>query len=326
MKKIFEKLISSSTKPEMYLGFSGTTLKWVVSSGKKDSQGRVVIDDLGTITNFAGLPKNLLPVVFKKYLRTSTVHMVLPAAVCQHLLIPEKINQVDVKNYAPNHVVYQKLLTSTASQQVYATASIDMQALHPQQQVLLEKDIAPDHVHHIAVSFTRGNNGEASQCIVSFGEVFTWIAWVCADEILYQEDLPIGKQHIINIIEKTLNVSSSQAQKILEKYGITQSHPDTSVLATLHQTLRPITDTINTWILEHSQFTYIKHPFQNLPKNILLTGSSGDIAGLAQFLVLQTGISAEIFKGKLLQHYTLKHDHHISDLIDYEPLISMIKR
>lgn len=326
MKNILENLIQGSKKPDLFLGFSGTSLKWVVSHGKKDSQGRVIIDDLGTVTNFGGLPKDLLPAVFKKYLSNSIVHMVLPAGVCQHLLIAEKINQAEVKNYAPNHVVHQKLLTAGAAQQVYTTASIDMQALRPQSQILSEKSITLDHVHHIAESFISGDTLEISRCVVSFGEVFTWTAWICADKILYQEDLPIGKQHIISTLEKNLNISNTQAQKILEKYGITQSHPDTSVLGALHGVLRPITETINTWILEHSQFTYIKHPFQNLPKNILITGSSGDIPGFAQFLVLQTGIPAEIFKGKLLQHYALKHDHHISDLVEYEPLISMINR
>ncbi len=325
MKNFFEKLISPSKKPELYLGFSGTSLRWVVSAGNKDSQGRIVVDDIGTVTHFSALPKNLFPKNFLKYLNGSKIHMVVPAGACRHILIPEKIDQSELAQHTSGYVVYQKLITTGTKHNLYVTTSIDMQVLQTQTQVLTEKNITPDQVHHVATSFTVGDDRDP-KIIVSFGEVFTWIAWVCDGEILYQEDIPIGKQHIITHIEQKLGITGSEAQKILEKYGITQSHPDKKLLGSIFQILRPITETINTWILEHSRFTYIKQPYQSTPKNTLLVGSACDIAGLAQCIVLQTGISTEIYKAKLLQQYTLPHDHHISDLVEYEPLITLIPR
>lgn len=325
MKKFFEKLIQGSKKPDMFLGFSGTSLRWVVSAGNKDSQGRVIIDDMGTITHFPALPEKLFSKNFLKHIKNSKIHMVVPAGACRHILIPEKINQSELAEHASGYAIYQKLITTGTKNDLYATVSMDMKLLSSQTQVLQEKNITPSQVHHVATAFTAGDDRDP-KIIISFGEIFTWIAWVCDGEILYQEDIPVGKQHLITHIEQKLGITNPEAQKILEKYGVTQSHPDKQLLGSLFKILRPITVTINTWVLDHSKFTYIKQPYQGIPKNILLVGSSCELNGLAQFTVLQTGISAEIYKGKLLQQYALSHAHHISDLSEYEPLITMVQR
>ena len=121
-------------------------------------------------------------------------------------------------------------------------------------------------------------------------------------------------------------MSSDLALKILDKYGVSRAHPESRIVQALYKILDPLSRTINTWIQEHGNFTYIKQPYQAIPGLIQIVGSSHGVVGLEQYFVLQTGITTENIGKKTLQNYIDKKSGHITDLYEYEPLVCMIPK
>lgn len=327
MKKLFAKLISSKNKPDLYLGFSGTSLKWVYSQGITDKNERTIIDDYGTIMNFEAVSTKLLPENFKKAIKSSKIHFVLPAGACVQSIIDEVISMNQVRDRAPGYVVHQTKLTENNKHTLYNTTSIHMEGIAPQLRVLAAKSIVPTEIHHASTGFLDAYDtlGGGASLIISLGEVFSWVAWISGKKVLYQEDLKIGRSDLLNTIKTVLDIDDIQAKKILDKYGVTKAHPDTIVLQALHQTLRPLSILINDWIRHHNGFTYIKQPYQGTPKITYIIGSASTLPGIEQYFVLQSGIAVENIGKKTLEKYRTQSEGHISDLYDYEPLVCMIK-
>lgn len=328
MKKFLEKIIRPGVKPELFLGFSGSHLKWVFSNKKKDSSGRVIVDNYGTIHNFAALDWSHFPKDFRQCIKKSLIHYVMPAGVSTRGVVSETVSMKDVRENIPGYVVHQNILNHGDTQPLYHTTSIDMDRISPEIETLKTKKINVQHVHHVSEGFIKKNIGleyEHAMFVVSIGEVFSWVAWISHGQVLYQQDIELGRKDLINAIQNKVGISPEVAKNILVKYGLTRSHADKSVLEVLYKIFQPITQIMNEWVVAHSHFTYIKRSVQVMPHMIFITGSAADIPGIEQYFVLQTGIPTENIKDQTLRDYVTKNRGHVSELAEYQSLIQMIQ-
>lgn len=327
MKKFFEKITFSQKTADMYVGFSHGSLKWVVTQGKKNEHGQRIIEDFGTVFNIQAHRKNTLPKDFSHWAKKSHIHYVISAGMCTHTIIEQEVDMQLVHKHIPGFVVSQKLLTKTNTKKLYQTVSINMSGIKKDIDTLSHIKLTPREIYHVARGYTHHNKDilPGAYFVVSFGQTHSWVAWINNDEILYQVDIPIGKINLIEAITKIVNVSQEEAEKILVKYGVTRSHPDKKVITELYTVLEPMIRIINDWIKEYSQYRYIPENFAKTPNMIYVTGMAGNIVGIEQYFVLQTGISAENLGKKKLFQYTTKLPGNISDLEEYAPLLYMIK-
>lgn len=326
MKKFLEKLIPHTTKPDMFLGFSGTSLKWIVSSGIKDTHGRIRITAAGTIAHIGTKNKKTLPKDFISYVASANIQYVLPVGTCTHTLTTQQVDMAQVHAEAPGFVVTQKSLASTRGTDIYQTTSVYIEQVKHDINVLHRLGVVPTSVYHVAhgMSFRDNHLRNPATIIVYLGEVSSWVSWVVNGDILYQQDIMIGTDILVKTISELVHVSYDDAKNILQKYGITRSHPQVDVFVKLMDILEPITKTIQLWINDYAQYTYMPKTYSSHPGIIYVYGPGATIPGIEQYFVLQTGISVENISEKILQDYILDGDTHRDALIPYESLIIQV--
>ena len=307
----------------MFLGFSGTSLKWIVSYGEKNHQHKIHINAVGTIPYITTKNKKSLPGEFTTWLKKSNIHYILPAGTCTHTLTTEVFTHDQVKSEAPGFVVHQKTLGKSRGTDIYMTTSIYMEQVKNDMNMLGYLGIIPASVHHVSagMSFRDNHLSNPATLIIYIGEVSCFISWVANGNILYQQDMMIGTEELIKTISEMVNVSDEYAKDILYKYGITRSHPNPDVFPALTKVLQPISTLIQEWVTNYAKYTYLPKNLASHPGIIYVYGPGSKIPGIEQYLVLHTGIITENISEKILQDYVLEKGISTDDIAPYESLV-----
>lgn len=320
----FWKTKDKKKTPDMFLGISSGSIFWVTTSYLRDIHGRMIITGQGNFATDVLLKKSSLPVDFVSAVKKHTVHMIAPSGSITRYIVPELFSQTQLQKNT-DYVIHQTMLLSNNHNTLYETTSCNMQKITPVIEQMKQLGIKIKHIHHIGDGYARMNiiSGISSYYIISLGNDVSWVSWVADGRVLYQQDISLGKNTLIDIITRHVGIDKGEAVRILEKYGITGQHPDRGILGLLHHALSPIIDTIREWQMIHSKYRYIPEPFQVIPKLIGLTGSGSIIPGIEQYLVIGTGIPVEHVQEQILQGFTCA-SHNRADLEPYESILSLI--
>lgn len=145
-------------------------------------------------------------------------------------------------------------------------------------------DISSFALHRI----TKSIHQQEMYGMISIGTHTTNISIVRSGNIIASTTVPVGGEHIIQTLQNTLDISRSEAEKIIHQYGILHSHPDKNVLSNLFMTVKPIVQGIEQVKAVCSRDFYEHHFYHIQPEYFYLYGIGVSISGVAQYLGIKT--------------------------------------
>lgn len=120
--------------------------------------------------------------------------------------------------------------------------------------------------------------------IVDFGQTRTGIFIISLGAVVFTSTLDIGGVSLNNMIQKSLNVSAEEAEKIKRQYGLERNAPNKEVFSVLLNSVSVLRDEIVKHFLywhNHKDEEGKDHP----PiKKIILCGGDSNLIGLSEYL------------------------------------------
>ncbi len=120
--------------------------------------------------------------------------------------------------------------------------------------------------------------------LVSFGTQQTTVAVLHADHLVSQERISVGTENLYRVIERFLDVDRNYAQKIIDRHGILQTHPDNGLLGELYLELAPIYRSIDAQLISIGKLPYKSYGQRFITDTLVVYGEGVWIRGLAPFL------------------------------------------
>lgn len=161
--------------------------------------------------------------------------------------------------------------------------------------------------------------------LVSFGKETTSVALLHADHLVSHELVPVGEEVLFTTIEHFLKVDRPYAQKIIERHGILQTHPDNGLLGELHLQLNPIIQSINRQIIIIGQLPYKTVGERFTTRTLVVYGEGIHVKGLVPFLGGQVNLETkelDVWAGR-------EHDRapilnmHAAEMVTYAEALSL---
>lgn len=145
-------------------------------------------------------------------------------------------------------------------------------------------DISSFALHRIA----KAMHDQEVYGMISIGTHTTNISVVRSGNIIASTTVSVGGEHLITTLQETLQISRSEAEKIIHQYGILHSHPDKNVLSNLFMKLKPVVQGIEQ-VKSACSEEYYEHGFYHIkPEYFYLYGIGVSISGIAQYLGIKT--------------------------------------
>lgn len=148
-------------------------------------------------------------------------------------------------------------------------------------------DIASFAIHKLAKHITKGS----VYGTISIGSHSTHISMVQDGKVIASSWCQVGSDDLVKVVETTLKINRSEAERIIHQYGILHIHPDKEVLSGLLTALRPVVESINQVQVACSP-THYQHPFYHTSDHqFYMYGIGAAISGVAQYLGIKTNSS-----------------------------------
>jgi Tfp pilus assembly PilM family ATPase len=139
--------------------------------------------------------------------------------------------------------------------------------------------------------------------LVSFGRYHTTVALLHHNHLVSQERLLLGEENVRQVIKRFLNVSDDYVQKIIEKHGIMQTHPDNGLLGEIYLELAPLYRSIQRQIIQVGELPYKTIAQRFTTRDIVLYGEGVSLKGLAGFLAEKTHLHVDILDVWAKRHH-----------------------
>lgn len=146
-------------------------------------------------------------------------------------------------------------------------------------------DISSFAIHRVAKTMYA----QKTYGVISLGTHTTKISAIRSGNIIASTLVPIGSEHLFEILQQVLGISRSESEEIIHKYGILHSHPDKQVLGALFQTLKPVVQGVEQVQLIASSSELYTHDYYKQPiDEFYLYGIGASISGVAQYVGIKT--------------------------------------
>ncbi len=168
------------------------------------------------------------------------------------------------------------------------------------------------HIEHIARLFKQAgmqvkhietaHHAVAKSCLtiphgtgyvmVSFGNRSTTVALIHGEHMVSHQIVSVGIETIYKTVERYLRVPRSDAERIIARHGILQTHPDNGLLAELHLSLAPVYRSVDYQLVSLGQMAYKMFGHRFTTNDLMVYGQGVGIKGLVGFLGDRTNLRA----------------------------------
>lgn len=148
--------------------------------------------------------------------------------------------------------------------------------------------------HHAVAKSCLALPQGSGYVLVSFGTRSTTIALVHADHLVAQQTVSVGSEQLVAVVMRYLRISQHEADRIIARHGILQTHPDNGLLAELHRTLAPISQNIDHQLVTVGHMSYKMFGHRFTTKDVVVYGQGVAIKGILGFLGDQTRLRARL--------------------------------
>ncbi len=128
--------------------------------------------------------------------------------------------------------------------------------------------------------------------MVSFGNRSTTIALIHGEHLVSHQVVSVGIENIYKTIERYLRVPRSDAERIVSRHGVLQTHPDNGLLAELYLELAPVYQSVEYQLVSLGQMSYKMFGHRFLTHDLVVYGEGVGIKGLVGFLGDRTNLNA----------------------------------
>ncbi len=130
--------------------------------------------------------------------------------------------------------------------------------------------------------------------VVDFGEERTGVSIVSDGIVQFTATIDIGEDDLIQSIQKDLNVSESEAEKVIKEKGFVNINSNNELFFAMLNTVAALKDEINKYLVywHTHKDNVVKGKAVNVVEKIVLCGSGGALKGLDNYLSL--GISLDV--------------------------------
>lgn len=119
--------------------------------------------------------------------------------------------------------------------------------------------------------------------LVALGNHETTVSLINGEHLVSHQTLSIGIENLYTIIERFLRTDREEATRILDRHGVSKTHPDNGLLSELHRELAPIYQSIDQQIITIGQIPYKVFGHRFSTDKILLYGEGAWVKGLVPF-------------------------------------------
>ena len=155
---------------------------------------------------------------------------------------------------------------------------------------MMVKHIETAH-HAVAKSCLNIPNG-TGYVMVSFGNRTTTIALVHGEHMVSHQVVSVGIENLYKTIERYLRVGRSDAERIINRHGVLQTHPDNGLLSELYLELAPVYRSVDYQLINLGQVSYKMFGHRFITNDLIMYGEGVGIKGLVGFLGDRTGLEA----------------------------------
>lgn len=148
--------------------------------------------------------------------------------------------------------------------------------------------------HHAVARACLGMPTGRGYLAVLLGQRITTATLVHGNHAVSHHRAHVGINNLATTTEHFLNITSEEANKILMKYGILKTHPDTGLLGELYLTLEPVWHTIHQQMVDHGQLPYKTFGHRFVTEKIVIYGEGVQLKGIAAFLEEKIGMPCTI--------------------------------
>lgn len=129
--------------------------------------------------------------------------------------------------------------------------------------------------------------------MIAFGDRSTTIALVHGEHMVSHQVVSVGIENLYKTIERYLRVPREDAERIIKKHGVLQTHPDNGLLAELYLELAPVYRSVDYQLVNLGQMSYkiFSHRFET--RDLIMYGEGVGIKGLVGFLGDRTSLRAK---------------------------------
>lgn len=125
---------------------------------------------------------------------------------------------------------------------------------------------------------------------VAFGNTRTHVSVIHGEHLVSHDIVPVGTSDLTRTIEKFLRISKSEAEKIIARHGVLQTHPDNGLLSELFLTLAPVYRSIDNQLVTLGEKSYKTFGDRFKIDTMVVYGNGVGIKGLVGFLGEQTNL------------------------------------
>ena len=102
----------------------------------------------------------------------------------------------------------------------------------------------------------------------------------------------MGIETLYKTIERYLRVTRADAERIISRHGVLQTHPDNGLLAELHLALAPVYRSADYQLINLGQMSYKMFGHRFITNDLIIYGQGVGIKGLVGFLGDRTNLRA----------------------------------
>lgn len=129
--------------------------------------------------------------------------------------------------------------------------------------------------------------------MISFGNRSTTIGLVHGEHMVSHQVVSVGIENLYKAIERYLRVTRADAERIVKKHGVLQTHPDNGLLAELHLELAPVYQSVDYQLVNIGQMSYKMFGHRFVTKDLVVYGEGVGVKGLVGFLGERTSLRAK---------------------------------
>lgn len=135
--------------------------------------------------------------------------------------------------------------------------------------------------------------GQETCLLVDFGSTKTHVAIATEGTIIHSATLPVGEHALTPKIKEFLNISTSEAEKIKNKYGLLRSHKEPALLSELLHEISPVRDYLDRVYIDSLTKPYRTRKERNPITRVILHGEGTNISGLSDHMSQATSLPTE---------------------------------
>ena len=233
----------------------------------------------------------------------------------------------DLLNYTEYICEYDIILETSFGYDVHVTLVPKNYANHLAR-LFKQAGIKIAHIetaHHAVASACLDIPRGEGLVLVSFGKEQTSVALLHADHLVSHELIPVGEETLYATIEHFLKVDHVYAQKIIERHGILQTHPDNGLLGELHLQLNPIVRSIDRQLVILGQLPYKTVGERFTTRTLIVYGEGIHVKGLVPLLGDQSNLAAkelDVWAGRTEDRAPILNMH-AAEIVKYAEALSL---